>query len=44
LFVMGPEHPPTANDDVPLGPWRVVLGWLTLAFVLVGFTPMPIKL
>jgi len=44
LLAMGPRHPPTANDNVPLGPLRVVLGWLTLAFVLVGFTPMPVKL
>lgn len=41
LLMMGPKHPPTADDSVPLGPTRVVLGWLTLAFVLVGFTPMP---
>jgi len=44
LLAMGPNHPPTANDNVPLGAWRVVLGWLTLAFVLVGFTPMPFKM
>jgi len=44
LFLMGPNHPPTANDNVPLGRWRIVLGWLTLAFVLVGFTPVPIKI
>jgi Zn-dependent protease len=44
LFFMGPKHPPTANDDVPLGPVRIVLGWLTLAFVLVGFTPMPFQM
>ncbi|NLE39846.1 MAG: site-2 protease family protein [Pirellulaceae bacterium] len=43
LFMMGPAHPPTANDDAPLGPWRVVLGWLTLAFVFIGFTPMPFR-
>jgi membrane-associated protease RseP (regulator of RpoE activity) len=41
LLFMGPRHPPTANDDVPLGAWRIVLGWLTLAFVVVGFTPRP---
>ena len=41
LFLMGPKHPPTANDFVPLGRVRTVLGWMTLAFVLVGFTPMP---
>ncbi|MBN2295332.1 MAG: site-2 protease family protein [Pirellulales bacterium] len=41
LFMMGPYHPPTANDYVSLGWVRTVLGWLTLAFVLIGFTPMP---
>jgi hypothetical protein len=29
---------------VPLGPFRVVLGWLTLAFIFIGFTPTPFKL
>ena len=38
---MGPNHAPTANDDVPLGTPRVILGWLTLAFVIIGFTPRP---
>jgi membrane-associated protease RseP (regulator of RpoE activity) len=42
LLVMGPIHPPTANDDEPLGMGRIILGWLTLAFIIVGFTPMPI--
>ncbi|MEX1097111.1 MAG: site-2 protease family protein [Planctomycetales bacterium] len=42
LVLMGPRHPPTADDSVPLGPVRIVLGWLTLAFVFIGFTPMPI--
>jgi membrane-associated protease RseP (regulator of RpoE activity) len=41
LTLMGPRHPPTANDDVPLGAGRVVLGWATLAFLIVGFTPNP---
>lgn len=44
LVLVGPYHPPTANDNVPLGPARIVLGWLTLAFVLVGFTPIPMQL
>jgi membrane-associated protease RseP (regulator of RpoE activity) len=42
LLVFGVRHPPTANDHVPLGVWRVALGWLTLAFVVIGFTPTPI--
>jgi membrane-associated protease RseP (regulator of RpoE activity) len=42
LLLMGPRHPPTADDLVPLGPLRHVIGWLTLAFIVIGFTPMPI--
>ena len=42
LFMMGPIHPPTADDEEPLGAFRTVLGWLTLAFIVVGFTPTPI--
>jgi membrane-associated protease RseP (regulator of RpoE activity) len=42
LVVMGPVHPPTADDSEPLGIVRIVLGWLTLAFIIVGFTPTPI--
>jgi membrane-associated protease RseP (regulator of RpoE activity) len=41
LAFMGPSHPPTADDKEPLGTPRVVLGWLTLAFVIIGFTPTP---
>ena len=44
LIIMGPKHPPTADDGVPLGRGRVILGWLTLAFVVIGFTPVPIVL
>ena len=44
LMLMGPAHPPTANDDVPLGTGRTVLGWASLLFVLVGFTPTPFGL
>lgn len=43
LLLMGPRHPPTADDRVPLGWGRILLGWLTLAFIIVGFTPMPIQ-
>jgi membrane-associated protease RseP (regulator of RpoE activity) len=41
VMVFRPEHPPTADDDVPLGIGRMILGWLTLAFVFVGLTPTP---
>ncbi len=41
LTIMGPNHPPTGDDDIPLGRGRTILGWLTLAFVIIGFTPRP---
>jgi membrane-associated protease RseP (regulator of RpoE activity) len=40
-FLIGPIHPPTADDDEPLGVGRKILGWLTLAFIVIGFTPTP---
>jgi len=42
IVLMGPRHPPTANDQIELGTFRIVLGWLTLAFIFIGFTPVPI--
>jgi membrane-associated protease RseP (regulator of RpoE activity) len=42
IWLFGTRHPPTANDRVRLGAMRIVLGWLALLFVLVGFTPTPI--
>jgi len=44
VALIGPKHPPTANDDMPLGVGRTVLGWLALAFLIVGFTPQPFNL
>ena len=44
LAWMGPIHPPTANDSVPLGTGRTILGWLVLLLVPLGFTPMPFQL
>ena len=42
LLLTGPRHPPTANDSEPLGLWRHIVGWLTLSFLIIGFTPQPI--
>lgn len=41
LFLMGPIHPPTANDTLPLGSGRASLGWACLLIVPLGFTPIP---
>ncbi len=41
LWFTGVVHPPTADDSVRLGPVRFFLGCLTLAFILIGFTPFP---
>ena len=43
ITILGTRHPPTANDFVPLGAGRYILGFLTLAFLLIGFTPVPIS-
>jgi Zn-dependent protease len=43
LLAIGPAHPPTANDHMPLGTARTVLGWLSLAFVPLGFVPVPFE-
>ncbi|MCA9083593.1 MAG: site-2 protease family protein [Planctomycetaceae bacterium] len=42
LTLTGPSHPPTANDSIPLGRSRAIIGWATLAFLLIGFTFQPI--
>jgi len=44
LMLMGAAHSPTANDHVPLGAGRTILGWASLTFVPVGFTPVPFSL
>lgn len=43
ISMFGLRHPPSADDSTPIGPFRVLLGWLTLGFVLIGFTPFPIS-
>lgn len=42
LVFFGITHPPTADDSVELGPMRIAIGWLTLAFFVIGFTVTPI--
>jgi membrane-associated protease RseP (regulator of RpoE activity) len=44
ITILGTRHPPTADDSVPLGAPRYVLGILTLAFLFIGFTPVPMSM
>lgn len=44
LGLMGPAHPPTANDAAPLGWTRRILGWAVLLLPIIGFTPQPLTL
>ncbi len=36
-------HPPTMNDQLPLGTKRKVIGWLAMLIFVLSFTPVPIK-
>lgn len=43
MMLTGIRHPPTANDNEPLGLTRHLIGWMTLGFLIIGFTPNPIS-
>jgi membrane-associated protease RseP (regulator of RpoE activity) len=43
LFAIGPHHPPTLDDEVPLGTARLVLAVAGLVMLIVCFTPAPIE-
>jgi membrane-associated protease RseP (regulator of RpoE activity) len=42
LLVMGPHHPPTLDDDIPLDGKRLVLAAVALLMLILCFTPAPI--
>ncbi|MFO0916053.1 MAG: site-2 protease family protein [Pirellulales bacterium] len=37
VILMGVDHPPTADDRVPLGPWRTLIGILSLSIPILCF-------
>jgi hypothetical protein len=39
VILMGVDHPPTANDQAPLGPGRILLGAASLAIPIFCFPP-----
>jgi membrane-associated protease RseP (regulator of RpoE activity) len=44
LFLFGPHHPPTLNDEVPLERGRLFLAAFALLMLVLCFTPAPIEL
>lgn len=42
VLVMGVDHPPTANDQAPLGRLRTALGWASLSIPILCFPVMGI--
>ena len=44
LLLMGPNHPPTRDDTVPIGPFRYALGLTSLLIPILCFPPQVFKL
>jgi membrane-associated protease RseP (regulator of RpoE activity) len=42
IVLLGPQHPPTLNDDITLGPGRLAIALFALLMLIVCFTPAPI--
>jgi len=42
ILLVGPHHPPTLDDEVPLGRGRLLLAATALVMLIVCFTPVPI--
>ncbi|MGD9647845.1 MAG: site-2 protease family protein [Pirellulales bacterium] len=42
VMAIGPDHPPTHDDRVPLGWWRIVLGILSLGISIICLHPNPL--
>jgi hypothetical protein len=43
VIMLGIKHPPTADDSVPLGPWRHALGWMSLLIPIVCCPPAGLR-
>ncbi len=44
FFFIGLRHPPTFDEKLPLGRWRIVFGILAIIFFAITFPPVPIKI
>jgi hypothetical protein len=43
VFLFKVKHPPTLNDDAPIGPGRRRLGWLAILIFAMTFMPFPLR-
>ena len=43
LIIVGPHHPPTLDDETPIGNGRLALAVVALIMLIVCFTPAPIE-
>jgi hypothetical protein len=43
LGLVGPRHPPTLDDDTPIGSARLWLALVAVVMLIVCFTPAPIE-
>jgi membrane-associated protease RseP (regulator of RpoE activity) len=42
IVFIGPEHPPTLDDEVPLGRGRLILAIVSVVMLILCFTPAPL--
>lgn len=43
ILIIKLGHPPTLNDQIPLGLKRKIIGWTAMGIFILSFTPVPIK-
>ena len=43
LFIIRIKHPPVLDPDQRLGPGRQIVGWLSVAILVLCFTPIPFE-
>ena len=41
VLLLGPDHPPTRNDNMDIGLFRKTLGFASLAIPILCFPPQP---
>ena len=44
FFMIRLKHPPTLDEELPIGKWRFAFGIAALLFIIITFPPIPVKL